>query len=78
MATSNSVKQHKLRKFIACLSDKKGRGLEFISLYIPQKTPIEEVVAILKKEPDCAAPKTESDRALWVGLEKRSKMQSLT
>lgn len=63
LATSNSVKQHKLRKFIACLSDQKARGLEFVSLYIPQKTPIEEVIAILKKEPDCAPPKSESDRA---------------
>ncbi len=44
------------------MSDKKGRGLEFVSLYIPQKAPIDEVVALLKQEPDCAAPKSESDR----------------
>ncbi len=62
MATSNSVKQHKLKKFIACLSDKKGRGMEFISLYLPRKTPIDEVVSVLKKDPDCASPKSESDR----------------
>jgi len=36
--------------------------MEFISLYLPQKTPIDEVIATLKKDPDCAAPKAESDR----------------
>ena len=49
MATTNSVKQHKLRKLIAWLSDKEGRGMEFISLYIPREKSIDEIVANLKE-----------------------------
>ena len=52
LTTTDSVKQHKLRKLIAWLSDKEGRGKEFISLYIPPRTPIDTVVATLKNEPD--------------------------
>lgn len=62
MATSDSVKQHKLRKLIACISEQKGRGIEFISLYIPHEIPVDEVVAALKKEPDCAPTTSQSDR----------------
>ena len=60
MATTNSVKQHKLRRLIAWLSDKEGRGMEFISLYIPREKSIDEIVAILKCESDSAAGKSES------------------
>ena len=60
LATSNSVKLHKLRKRIAWLSDKEGQGREFISLFIPPKTPIDEVIAILKKESDFPARESES------------------
>ena len=60
MATSNSVKQHKLRKLIAWLSDKQGRGIEFVSLYIPREKTIDEIVAILKCESDSAVTKSES------------------
>ncbi len=49
MATSNSVKLHKLRKFIASLSTKEGRGTEFVSLYIPHETAVDNVVANLKR-----------------------------
>ena len=59
MATTNSVKQHKLRKLIAWLSDKEGIGSEFISLYIPRETSIDEIVAILKCESDSASGKSE-------------------
>jgi peptide chain release factor subunit 1 len=52
MATSNSVKQHKLRKMIAWLSDKEGRGKEFLSLYIPPTASIDQVVATLKNQPN--------------------------
>ena len=62
MATTNSVKQHKLRKLIAWLSDKEGRGMEFISLYIPREKSIDEIVAILKEESDSVAMKSESVR----------------
>ena len=62
MGTTDSVKQHKLRKLIAWLSDKEGIGKEFISLYVPQKTSIGEAVANLKKESDSATVKYESVR----------------
>jgi peptide chain release factor subunit 1 len=62
MATTNSVKQHKLRKRIAWLSEKEGRGMEFISLYIPREKSIDEIVAILKKESDSAVVKSEGVR----------------
>jgi len=62
MATTNSVKQHKLRKLIAWLSDKEGRGMEFISLYIPREKSIDEIVANLKCESDSAVMKSESVR----------------
>jgi peptide chain release factor subunit 1 len=62
MATTNSVKQHKLRKLVAWLSDKEGRGMEFISLYIPREKSIDEIVAILKEKSDSAVTKSESVR----------------
>ncbi len=52
LATSKSVQQHKLRKRIAWLSNKEGQGREFISLFIPPNTRIDEVIANLKKEAD--------------------------
>jgi peptide chain release factor subunit 1 len=58
MATSDSVKQHKLRKFITCLSDQEGRGREFISLYVPREKSIDDVIAILKDEFDSAVMKS--------------------
>jgi len=65
LATSKSVKQHKLRKLIASLSGKEGKGTEFISLYIPPKTPIDQVVATLKAESDSADARNESLRGIW-------------
>jgi peptide chain release factor subunit 1 len=56
------VKQYKLRKLIAWLSDKEGRGMEFISLYIPREKSIVEIVAMLKEESDSAVMKSESVR----------------
>jgi peptide chain release factor subunit 1 len=56
------VKQHKLRKLIAWLSDKEGRGMEFISLYIPREKSALEVIEILKEESDSASEKSESVR----------------
>jgi peptide chain release factor subunit 1 len=58
MATSDSVKQHKLRKLIARLSDKLGKGKEFISLYIPEVTSINETVRILKEKSDSTKAKS--------------------
>ena len=62
IATTNSVKQHKLRKLIAYLSDKEGKGREFISLYIPKVKSIDEIVANLKCESDSEGTKSESGR----------------
>jgi peptide chain release factor subunit 1 len=62
MATSNSVKQHKLRKLISYLSNQHGRGKEFLSLYIPQGSAIDGIVANLKGELDSAETKYENDR----------------
>ena len=59
MATTTSVKQHKLRKLIAWLSDKEGREKDFISLYIPPEASIDEIVASLKKESDSVVMKSE-------------------
>lgn len=52
------MKQHKLRKLIAWLSDKEGKGKEFISIYIPSQTPVDEIVANLKEESDSAIDKS--------------------
>jgi peptide chain release factor subunit 1 len=59
IATTNSVKQHKLKKLIAWLSSKEGRGIEHISLYIPWKKPVDEVIAFLKAESDSVVSKSE-------------------
>jgi peptide chain release factor subunit 1 len=50
IATSNSVKEHKLRKRIAWLSDKEGWKTEFVSLYIPPNMLIDNAIRNLKKE----------------------------
>ena len=48
IATSDSVKQHKLRKRIAWLSSKEGLETEFISLYVPSTTSLDAVIRNLK------------------------------
>ena len=64
LATSSSVKQHKLRKRIAWLSDKEGIGKEFISLYIPPDSTFRQVIATLKNQSDSIAddPKSVQSR----------------
>ncbi len=59
VGTSNSVKQHKLRKTIASLADKQARGQEFISLYIPSTASVDTVIASLKNQPNANAEKNE-------------------
>jgi peptide chain release factor subunit 1 len=58
IATTNSVKQHKLKKLIAWLSEKEGTGKEFVSLYVPRGKPIDQVIAVLKAESDSVAAKS--------------------
>jgi peptide chain release factor subunit 1 len=62
MATTNSVKLHKLRKQIAYLSNQKGRGMEFLSLYIPKGKSIDEIVANLKDKSDSDAIKYDNSK----------------
>ena len=62
MATTNSVKQHKLRKRLTNISSQEGRGKEFLSLYIPDGKSIDEVVADVKVESDLAASKYEDTK----------------
>jgi peptide chain release factor subunit 1 len=50
IATSDSVKQHKLRKRIAWLSNKEGRRNEFISLYIPSTASVDNIIRNLKNK----------------------------
>jgi peptide chain release factor subunit 1 len=56
------VKQHKLRKLIAWLSDKKGKGMEFISLYIPREKSIVDIITILKNNFGSCVIKSDSIR----------------
>ncbi|MCW4046302.1 MAG: peptide chain release factor aRF-1 [Candidatus Bathyarchaeota archaeon] len=58
--TSNSVKQHRLRKMIAWLSDKEGVGKEFISLYIPPNSSPDQIITTLKNQSKYATMNHES------------------
>jgi len=46
----DSVKLYKLRKTLEDLSDKSGRGTELISLYMPPKKALHEVINVLREE----------------------------
>jgi peptide chain release factor subunit 1 len=46
----DSVKLYKVRKLISELASKEGRGTELVSLYVPPKKPIHEVIANLREE----------------------------
>ncbi|MCS6767764.1 MAG: peptide chain release factor aRF-1 [Candidatus Nitrosocaldus sp.] len=50
MGRSDSVRLYRLKRMLNELSQKKGRGTELISLYIPQGKPIHEVIATLREE----------------------------
>ncbi len=47
---TDSVRLYKVRKLISELSSKEGRGTELVSLYVPPKKPIHEVVSNLREE----------------------------
>lgn len=47
---TDSVRLYKVRKIISELSTKEGRGTELVSLYVPPKKPIHEVIANLREE----------------------------
>ncbi len=46
----DSVKLYKVRKLISELASKEGRGTELVTLYIPPKKPIHEVISNLREE----------------------------
>lgn len=50
MSKSESVKLYKVRKLISELASKEGRGTELVTLYVPPKKPIHEVIANLREE----------------------------
>lgn len=52
---TDSVALYKMRKILAELSTKKGRGTELVSLYIPAKRPLHEVSSALKEEYNTAS-----------------------
>ncbi len=46
----DSVSLYKVRKLISELASKEGRGTELVTLYIPPKKPVHEVIANLREE----------------------------
>lgn len=60
LSTSNSVKQHKLRKLMTWLSVTEGRGKEFISIYIPRGKAKDEIVTFLKEKAESEAMKSDN------------------
>jgi peptide chain release factor subunit 1 len=50
LSKTDSVRLYKVRKLISELSSKEGRGTELVSLYVPPKKPIHEVIANLREE----------------------------
>ena len=51
----NSVALHKMKKILNQLSSKTGKGTELISLYIPPKKALHDVVSALRDEHGAAA-----------------------
>lgn len=50
MSSSNSVVIYKIRKLLSELSDKKGRGTELVTLYVPKSKALHEVINSLREE----------------------------
>lgn len=55
MAKASSVELHKLKKELEVLEDKKGRGTELVSLYIPPDKNLNDVMSQMKDEYSQAA-----------------------
>jgi peptide chain release factor subunit 1 len=62
IASTNSVKLHKLRKQIAYLSEKESKTKDFLSLYVPAQSNVEQIIATMKKETDCEVCKSEREK----------------
>ncbi len=59
---THSVKLHKLRKQIAALSEKESKAKDFVSLYVPAETDLEQMVAYVKKQLDWVASDSEREK----------------
>ena len=55
MGQYDSVTLYRMRRLLSELGNKRGRGTELISLYIPARRPIHDIVNILKEEYGTAA-----------------------
>jgi peptide chain release factor subunit 1 len=55
MSKYDSVTNYKIRRLLTELSNKQGRGTELISLYIPPKKPLYDVINNLKEEAGTAS-----------------------
>jgi peptide chain release factor subunit 1 len=62
LTTTNSAKQHKLQKIIACLSNQQAAGKEYISLYLPANTPIDANMVALRKDAEYIQTKTQTEK----------------
>ena len=58
MTTTDSVKQYKMRKFIAQLSSEEGTGMEFVSLYLPRVKSAGEIITLLEQKSDSSEIKS--------------------
>jgi peptide chain release factor subunit 1 len=61
VGSTNSVKQHKLRKQIAYLSQKESKAKNFVSLYVPAQTDVKQVISEIKNQPENES--SDSERA---------------
>jgi peptide chain release factor subunit 1 len=62
IASTNSVKLHKLRKQIAYLSEKESEAKDFLSLYVPAQSNVEPIIATIKKETEGIVFESERDK----------------
>jgi peptide chain release factor subunit 1 len=62
IASTNSVKLHKLRKKIAYLSEKESKTNDFLSLYVPAQSNLEQIILAIKKETEGAVFKSEREK----------------
>lgn len=51
----DSVSLYRIRKLLADLSNKSGRGTELVTLYLPPKKPVHEAIAALREESGTAS-----------------------
>jgi peptide chain release factor subunit 1 len=62
IASTNSVKLHKLRKQVAYLSEKESKTKDCLSLYVPAQSNVEQIIFTIKKETEGAVFKSEREK----------------